>query len=136
MNSLKSERDNNEESSKTRNRATRALFLGWVFLQTANHEGQQNNVAARIVRNYDVQEIEFISFTKNESTGSYILNVKINNNENKEISMLISDLKFLEQPDGDLLLGPIEEFQDIKRAEQITGKIDLSKIKIKYIGEK
>ena len=93
-------------------------------------------MATRIVRNYDVQEIEFISFTKNESTGSYILNVKINNDENKEISMLISDIKFLEQPDGDLLLGPIEEFQGIKRAEQITGKIDLSKIQIKYIGEK
>lgn len=62
--------------------------------------------------------------------------MKINNDENKELSMLISDLKFLEQPDGDLLLGPIEEFQDIKHAEQITGKIDLSKIKIKYIGEK
>ena len=111
------------------------LLVGCFFKPQITKE-QQNNVATRIVRNYDVQEIEFISFTKNESTGSYILNVKINNDENKEISMLFSDLKFLEQPDGDLLLGPIEEFQDIKRAEQITGKIDLSKIKIKYIGEK
>ena len=111
------------------------LLAGCLFKPQITKE-QQNNVATRIVRNYDVQEIEFISFTKNESTGSYILNVKINNDENKELSMLISDLKFLEQPDGDLLLGPIEEFQDIKRAEQITGKIDLSKIKIKYIGEK
>ena len=111
------------------------LLAGCFFKPQITKE-QQNNVATRIVRNYDVQEIEFISFTKNESTGSYILNVKINNDENKEISMLISDIKFLEQPDGDLLLGPIEEFQDIKRAEQITGKIDLSKMKIKYIGEK
>ena len=111
------------------------LLAGCFFKPQITKE-QQNNVATRIVRNYDVQEIEFISFTKNESTGSYILNVKINNDENKEISMLISDIKFLEQPDGDLLLGPIEEFQGIKRAEQITGKIDLSKIKIKYIGEK
>ena len=111
------------------------LLAGCFFKPQITKE-QQNNVATRIVRNYDVQEIEFISFTKNESTGSYILNVKINNDENKETSMLISDIKFLEQPDGDLLLGPIEEFQDIKRAEQITGKIDLSKIKIKCIGEK
>ena len=111
------------------------LLAGCFFKPQVTKE-QQNNVATRIVRNYDVQEIEFISFTKNESTGSYILNVKINNDENKETSMLISDIKFLEQPDGDLLLGPIEEFQDIKRAEQITGKIDLSKIKIKCIGEK
>ena len=111
------------------------LLAGCFFKPQITKE-QQNNVATRIVRNYDVQEIEFISFTKNESTGSYILNVKINNDENKEISMIIRDLKFLEKSDGDLLLGPIEEFQDIKRAEQITGKIDLSKIKIKYIGEK
>ena len=111
-------------------------FLAGCFFKPQITKEQQNNVAARIVRNYDVQEIEFISFTKNESTGSYILNVKINNDENKETSMLISDIKFLEQPDGDLLLGPIEEFQDIKRAEQITGNLDLSKIKIKYIGEK
>ena len=111
------------------------LLAGCFFKPQITKE-QQNNVATRIVRNYDVQEIEFISFTKNESTGSYILNVKINNDENKEFSMLISDIKFLEQPDGDLLLGPIEEFQGIKRAEQITGKIDLSKIQIKYIGEK
>jgi hypothetical protein len=111
------------------------LLVGCFFKPQITKE-QQNNVATRIVRNYDVQEIEFISFTKNESTGSYILNVKINNDENKETSMLIRDLKFLEKPDGDLLIGPIEEFQDIKRAEQITGKIDLSKIKIKYIGEK
>ena len=111
------------------------LLAGCFFKPQITKE-QQNNVATRIVRNYDVQEIEIISFTKNESTGSYILNVKINNDENKETSMLISDIKFLEQPDGDLLLGPIEEFQDIKRAEQITGNLDLSKIKIKYIGEK
>lgn len=111
------------------------LLAGCFFKPQISKE-QQNNVATRIVRNYDVQEIEFISFTKNESTGSYILNVKINNDENKETSMLIRDLKFLEKPDGDLLIGPIEEFQDIKRAEQITGKIDLSKLKIKYIGEK
>ena len=112
------------------------IFVSGCFFKPQITKEQQNNVATRIVRNYDVREIEVISFTKNESTGSYILNVKINNDENKELSMLISDLKFLEQPDGDLLLGPIEEFQDIKRAEQITGKIDLSKIKIKYIGEK
>ena len=111
-------------------------FLAGCFFKPQITKEQQNNVATRIVRNYDVQEIEFISFTKNESTGSYNLNVKFNNDENKEISMLISDLKFLEKPDGDLLLGPIEEFQDIKRAEQITGKMDLLKIKIKYIGEK
>ena len=61
-------------------------LLSGCFFKPQITKEQQNNVATRIVRNYDVQEIEFISFTKNESTGSYILNVKINNDENKEIS--------------------------------------------------
>ena len=97
---------------------------------------QQDNVATRIYRNYDVQEIEFLSFTKNESTGSYILNVKINDDENKEISMLISNYNFLNEKDGELLLGPIEEFKEIKRERVLEGDILLSKIKIRYIGGK
>ena len=32
---------------------------------------QQNNVAIRIYKNYDIQEIEFVRFTKNESTGYF-----------------------------------------------------------------
>ena len=95
---------------------------------------QQDNIATRIYRNYDIQEIEFLSFTKNESTGSYILNVKINDDENKEISMLISNYNFLNEKDGELLLGPIEEFKEIKRERVLEGDILLSKIKIKYIG--
>lgn len=95
---------------------------------------QQDNVAIRIYRNYDIQEIEFLSFTKNESTGSYILNVKINDDENKEISMLISNQNFLNEKEGELLLGPIEEFKEIKREKVLEGDISLSKIKIRYIG--
>lgn len=95
---------------------------------------QQDNIATRIYRNYDIQEIEFLSFTKNESTGSYILNVKINDDENKEISMLISNQNFLNEKEGELLLGPIEEFKEIKRGKVLEGDISLSKIKIKYIG--
>ena len=97
---------------------------------------QQDNIATRIYRNYDIQEIEFLSFTKNESTGSYILNVKINDDENKEISMLISNYNFLNEKDGELLLGPIEEFKEIKRERVLEGDILLSKIKIRYIGGK
>ena len=97
---------------------------------------QQDNVAIRIYRNYDIKEIEFLSFIKNESTGSYILNVKINDDENKEISMLISNYNFLNEKDGELLLGPIEEFKEIKREKVLEGDILLSKIKIRYIGGK
>ena len=97
---------------------------------------QQDNVAIRIYRNYDIQEIEFLSFTKNESTGSYRLKIKINNDENIVTSFLIEKLDFLDKSEGELVLGPIQKFDQLKRTEYITGNVDKSNIEIKYIGEK
>ena len=97
---------------------------------------QQNNVAIRIYKNYDIQEIEFVRFTKNESTGSYILKLRINNDENKETSIDIMDTNFLDKKDGKLYLNPVGKFDDLQRKNMITEDISLSKIKIKYIGEK
>ena len=48
--------------------------------------------------------------------------------------MLISNQNFLNEKEGELLLGPIEEFKEIKREKVLEGDISLSKIKIKYIG--
>lgn len=59
------------------------LLAGCFFKPQITKE-QQNNVATRIVRNYDVQEIEFVYFDKNQSTGSYELVLKLNNDENKK----------------------------------------------------
>ena len=97
---------------------------------------QQDNVAIRIYRNYDIQEIEFLSFTKNESTGSYRLKIKINNDENIVTSFLIEKLDFLDKSEGELVLGPIQKFDQLKRTEYIAGNVDKSNIAIKYIGEK
>ena len=38
---------------------------------------QQDNVVTRIARWYEVSEVEFLRFTKNWSTGSYILKLKL-----------------------------------------------------------
>ena len=95
---------------------------------------QQDNVAIRIYRNYDVQSVEFLSFTKNESTGSYSLIIKIN--KNIVTSFLIENLDFLDKSEGELVLGPIQRFDPLKRADYITGNVDKSNIDIKYIGEK
>ena len=95
---------------------------------------QQDNVAIRIYRNYDIQEIEFLSFTKNESTGSYSFEIKIN--KNIVTSFLLEKLDFLDKSEGELVLGPIQRFDPLKRAEYITGNVDKSNIDIKYIGEK
>ena len=97
---------------------------------------QQNNVAIRIFKNYDIQEIEFVRFTKNESTGSYILKLRINNDENKETSIDILDTNFLDKKDGELYLNPVGKFDDLQRKEVIKEDIPLSRIKITYIGEK
>ena len=95
---------------------------------------QQDNVAIRIYRNYDVQSVEFLSFTKNESTGSYSFEIKIN--KNIVTSFLIENLDFLDKSEGELVLGPIQRFDPLKRTEYITGDVDKSNIDIKYIGEK
>ena len=95
---------------------------------------QQDNIAVRIYRNYDVQSVEFLSFTKNESTDSYSFEIKIN--KNIVTSFLIENLDFLDKSEGELVLGPIQRFDPLKRAEYITGNVDQSNIDIKYIGEK
>lgn len=95
---------------------------------------QQDNVAIRIYRNYDVQSVEFLSFTKNESTGSYRFEIKIN--KNIVTLFLIENLDFLDKSEGELVLGPIQRFDPLKRAEYITGNVDKSNIDVKYIGEK
>ena len=97
---------------------------------------QQNNVAIRIFKNYDIKEIEFVRFMKNESTGSYILKLRINNDEKLETTISIMNITFLDKKDGELSLNPVGKFDDIQRKEVIKEDVPLSKIKIKYIGEK
>ena len=45
-------------------------------------------------------------------------------------------LDFLDKSEGELVLGPIQKFDQLKRTEYITGNVDKSNIEIKYIGEK
>ena len=99
-------------------------------------KGQQENVATRIYRNYDIQEIEFLSFTKNDSTGTYYLRIKLNGDEKKETVLSIYDLSVLEKSEGEMSLSPHEYFDDIKRQNIINDKIEELKIKITYIGGK
>lgn len=111
------------------------LLAGCFFKPQITKE-QQNNVATRIVRNYDVQEIEFVDFDKNLSTGSYELVLTLNNDKNKETIITIREMEFFDESEGELFLNPLGRFKDLKRKEIITGEVDLSSIKIKYLGEK
>ena len=96
---------------------------------------QQDNIATRIYRNYDIQEIEFLSFTKNESTGSYRLEVKINNDESKITRILIADINSLDKKTGSIGLNPVNRFEDIERLNSLTEKDFPLDLKIKYIGD-
>jgi len=111
------------------------LLAGCLFKPQITKE-QQDNIAIRIYRNYDIQEIEFLSFTKNESTGSYRLEVKINNDESKITRILIADINSLDKKTGSIGLNPVNRFEDIERSKPLTENVSLSEIKIKYIGEK
>ena len=97
---------------------------------------QQDNLAIRIYRNYDIQEIEFLSFTKNESTGTYNLRIKLNKDEKKETILVLNNLNILEKSEGEMSLSPHEYFDDIKRQNIINDKIEELKIKITYIDGK
>ena len=97
---------------------------------------QQDNMAIRIYRNYDIQEIEFLSFTRNESTGTYYLRIRLNGDARKETILSILDLSDLEKSEGEMSLSPNEYFDDIKRQSINNDKLDELKIKITYIGGK
>lgn len=114
-----------------------AVITGVFLLVTCSKptitKEQQNNVATQIARNYDVNEIEFLSFSKNESTGSYILKIKINGDENKIVVMRFDNLNKLDDDTVDIGLNPPDKYKNIERKERITGNNDLSTIKIKYL---
>ena len=114
-----------------------AVITGVFLLVTCSKptitKEQQDNVATQIARNYDVNEIEFLSFSKNESTGSYILKFKINGDENKIVVMRFDNLNTLDDDTVDIGLNPPDKYKNIERKERITGNIDLSTIKIKYL---
>ena len=113
-----------------------SMFVLVACLKPKITKEQQDNIATRIYRNYDIQEIEFLSFTKNESTGTYYLRIKLNGDARKETILSIYDLSVLEKTEGEMSLSPHEYFDDIKRQNIINDKIEELKIKITYIGGK
>ena len=117
-----------------------AVIAGVFVLVTCSRptitKEQQDNIAIRIYRNYDIQEIEFLSFTKNESTGTYNLRIKLNKDEKKETILVLNNLNILEKAEGKMSLDPLEKFEDIRRANIINDKLGDLNIKITYIGGK
>lgn len=94
---------------------------------------QQDNMAIRIYRNYDIQEIEFMSFTKDMSTGSYSLKLKINNDSTLETVIIFDKLEFLNIKTGFLVLNPVNRFYDLERKNVLDDETQNTDIKIKYL---
>ena len=113
-----------------------SVFVLVACLKPKITKEQQDNIATRIYRNYDIQEIEFLSFTKNESTGTYNLRIKLNKDEKKETILVLNNLNILEKSEGKMSLDPLEKFEDIRRPNIINDKLGDLNIKITYIGGK
>lgn len=113
-------------------------FLAGCFFNPQITKEQQNNVVSWIARGYEVKEVEFVSFTKNNSTGSYILKVKINNDDSMETTILIRHVEDLDSQYGTIPLNPVGDFESIERAKDLdeTASVSIEGIKIKYLGEK
>ena len=76
-----------------------------------------------------------MNFTKNESTGSYSLSIKLNSDENKVTAILITDLKDLNTSEGGIGLSPVGTFEGMRREKELDIHTTTSDIKIKYLGE-
>lgn len=113
-------------------------FLAGCFFKPQITKEQQNNVVSWIARGYEVKEVEFVSFTKNNSTGSYILKVKINNDDSMETTILIRHVEDLDSQFGTIPLNPLGNFESIQKKESLAPneKVSIEGIKIKYLGEK
>ena len=113
-----------------------ASIFVWVSCSTPKiTKEQQDNMAIRIYRNYDIQEIEFLDFTQNQSTGSYYLSIKLNKDENKVTAIMITDLKDLNTSEGGIGLSPVGRFEGMRREKELDIHTTTSDIKIKYLGE-
>lgn len=99
---------------------------------------QQDNVVMWIARGYEVKEVEFISFTKNDSTGTYILKVKINNDDSMVSTLSIFHYESLNSQDGLIALSPREDFESIIKKKRLNHNdtVSISNVKIKYLGER
>ena len=114
-----------------------AVITGVFFLVTCSKpkitKEQQENVVMRIGRKYDFKEIEFMSFTKDMSTGSYSLKLKVNNNSTLETVIILDKLEFLNKKTGFLVLNPVNRFYDFERKSILDDDTQNTEIKIKYL---
>ena len=98
---------------------------------------QQNNVVRWIARGYNVDSVDFTNFGRNKTTGTYMLSIKVNNDEKLGTVYATSSLKKFDRKSCSIGLDPIDEFEPLKKEYPISDNsdVDISQIKIKYLGD-
>ena len=96
---------------------------------------QQDNVVRWIVRNYEVDAVEFIKFEKDVKTGFYLLSVQLNSDKKLSTTLSIRQIEELDEKNIDIGLNPVNRFKSIERKVPLEGLINLSQIEIIYLGE-
>ena len=96
---------------------------------------QQDNVVRWIARGYEVQEVEFLQLSQNTSTRIYLLSIRLNGDKSLETTIPADSLDEFDASEGELLLGPIDNFEEIMKERPLekTRSIDISSIRIVYL---
>lgn len=96
---------------------------------------QQDNVVRWIVRNYEVDAVEFIKFEKDVKTGFYLLSVQLNSDKKLSTTLSIRQIEELDEKNIDIGLNPVNRFKSIERKVPLDEAINLSQIEIIYLEE-
>ena len=96
---------------------------------------QQNNIVTRIARSYKIHSIEFLEFNRNPNTGTYFLNIRLNNKDSLQTTIPFRDLQRLENNTDEIGLNPINAFKELKRPTILpANEVRIDAIDIIYIG--
>ncbi|MGQ7320245.1 hypothetical protein ACTGXJ_08025 [Streptococcus suis] len=97
---------------------------------------QQDNVVRGIVKNYNIETIKFIKFSKDLKTGRYHLLFTINNNERYKTGITVSEISEFDEHLDDIGLSPIDDFEPLERDVPIDSTEDtIKKVDVVYLGE-
>ncbi len=97
---------------------------------------QQDNVVRGIVKNYNIETIKFIKFSKDLKTGSYHLLFTINNNERYKTGITVREISEFDESLDNIGLSPIEDFEPLERDVPIDSIEDtIKKVDVVYLGE-
>lgn len=97
---------------------------------------QQDNVVRGIVKNYNIETIKFIKFSKDLKTGSYHLLFTINNNERYKTGITVSEISEFDERLDNIGLSPIDDFEPLERDVPIDSTEDtIKKVDVVYLGE-